>query len=106
EARAKIYPAIFENALEPRCVPEIYQFQFQESLAMAPKTLRGIRHYELLNLSRQPRLEAFEFMKLIDQYGDPSSPQHILQTSFVDAEAPKQNLQIILSNNADKSDII
>src|SRR5207249_9319514 len=57
ENRAKVYPPIFENVLAARCMPEIYQFQFQDSLAMAPRTLRGIRHYELLNVSRRPRPE-------------------------------------------------
>ncbi|MEA2734933.1 MAG: hypothetical protein QOE14_1384, partial [Humisphaera sp.] len=43
EARAEVYAPIFENVLKTRCMPLIYQFQFQESLAMTTKSLRGIR---------------------------------------------------------------
>src|SRR5207247_5829689 len=76
--RAKVYPPIFENVLKTRCMPVFYQFQFQESLAMASRTLRGIRHYELLNLSRRPRPEAMEFMKLIDKYASPTTPNRMI----------------------------
>jgi hypothetical protein len=82
ENRAKVYPPIFENVLKTRSVPTIYQFQLQESLAMASHTLRGIRHYELLNLSRRPRPEALEFMKLIRQYGDPAAPEQAIRTGY------------------------
>src|SRR5205823_4018385 len=78
EARAKIYAPIFENVLTTRCMPEIYQFQFQDSLAMNPTSLKGIRHYELLNLSRRPRPEAFEMMRLIQKYASPTSPQRVV----------------------------
>ncbi|MEO6435122.1 MAG: hypothetical protein ABIP55_05105, partial [Tepidisphaeraceae bacterium] len=84
EARAEVYPPIFENVLKTRCMPMVYQFQFQESLAMASKTLRGIRHYEQLNLSRRPRAEAFEMMTLIDRYGDPNGPIRRLSTIGVE----------------------
>ncbi len=81
ENRAAIYAPIFENVLKARSMPLIYQFQFQESLAMASRGLRGIRHYELLNLSRRPRPEAIEFMSLIDSYCNPNLPQQRLRTS-------------------------
>lgn len=70
EARAKIYPAIFDNALSTRAIPEMYQFQFNETMAPNPRTGRGnvLRHYELINLSRRPKPEAFELMKLIHKY--------------------------------------
>ena len=84
EARAEIYPPIFENVLKTRCMPIIYQFQLQESLAMASKTLRGIRHYEQLNLSRRPRPEAFEMRRLIDRYGDPNGAVCRLSTIGVE----------------------
>ena len=70
ESRAKIYPAIFENALATRAIPEMYQFQFNETLAPNPRIGRGnvLRHYELIHLSRRPKLEALELMKLIEKY--------------------------------------
>ncbi len=74
EERAKVYPPIFENVLKTRSVPEIYQFQFNESLAMDPLTLKGIRHYEPLWFSRRPKPEALELMRLIREYSLPSNP--------------------------------
>lgn len=70
EARAKIYPAVFDNALATRAIPEMYQFQFNETLAPNLRAGRGniLRHYELIHLSRRPKLEAFELMKLIKKY--------------------------------------
>ncbi|MDB6027503.1 MAG: hypothetical protein JWM68_3726, partial [Verrucomicrobiales bacterium] len=73
EARAKIYPAIFDNALATRAIPEMYQFQFNETMAPNLRAGRGniLRHYELLHLSRRPKLEALELMKLIKKYSAP-----------------------------------
>lgn len=70
EARAKIYPAIFDNALATRAIPEMYQFQFNETLAPNLRVGRGniLRHYELVHLSRRAKLEALELMKLIKKY--------------------------------------
>ena len=81
EARAEVYPPIFENVLKTRSMPLIYQFQFQESLAMAGRLLRGIRHYEQLNLSRRPRPEAIEMMDLIERYGNPNLPHQLIRSS-------------------------
>jgi len=70
EARAKIYPAVFDNALATLAIPEMYQFQFNETMAPNPRSGRGniLRHYELIHLSRRPKLEALEFMKLVKKY--------------------------------------
>jgi hypothetical protein len=73
EDRAKIYPPIFENVLAARCMPIFYQFQYQDSLAMNPNGLKGIRRYELLLLSRRPKPEALRMMKLIERYASPDS---------------------------------
>jgi hypothetical protein len=74
EERGKVYAPIFENVLKARCMPIMYQFQYQDSLAMNPTGLKGIRRYEQLLLSRRPKPEAFEMMKLIERYGPPDSP--------------------------------
>ncbi len=79
EARARLYAPIFENVLRTRSMPEIYQFQFTESLAMDPQTLRGIRHYEPLWLSRRPKPEAFELMRLIEEYSLPTNSTHVVR---------------------------
>ncbi|MCA1592577.1 MAG: hypothetical protein LC754_08005 [Acidobacteria bacterium] len=81
EARAKVYAPIFENVLKTRSVPEIYQFQFNESLAMDPLTLKGIRHYEPLWFSRRPKPEALELMRLTREYSLPSNPVTFLDVS-------------------------
>ncbi len=81
EARAKVYSPIFENVLKTRSVPEIYQFQFNESLAMDTLTLKGIRHYEPIWFSRRPKPEALELMRLIREYSLPSNP-----VTFLDVE--------------------
>ncbi|HYO07896.1 MAG TPA: hypothetical protein VER17_02915 [Tepidisphaeraceae bacterium] len=105
EDRAKVYPPIFENVLKTRCVPVFYQFQFQESLAMATRSLRGIRHYEQLNLSRRPRPEAFEMMKLIRTYGDPAAPQNVLRTEYQAVEVREGQplrVKVSVTNASDK----
>ena len=73
EERAKIYPPIFENVLAARCMPVIYQFQFQDSLAMNPTGLKGIRRYEQLLLSRRAKPEALQMMRLIEKYASPEA---------------------------------
>lgn len=85
EERARFYPEIIGKALETRSIPEFHQFQFIESLAMNPKMLRGLRHYEPLFLSRRPKPEAFELMKLIDRYGDPENSMHRLEADYTTA---------------------
>jgi hypothetical protein len=74
DQRAKIYAPVFESLLATHSIAEVYQFQFQESLSVNPHTRKGIRHYELLWLSRRPKPEAFELMKLMDRYAAPDTP--------------------------------
>jgi hypothetical protein len=73
DERAKVYAPIFENVLAARCMPVMYQFQYQDSLAMNPATLKGMRRYEELLLSRRPKPEAFVMAGLIEKYGPPDS---------------------------------
>lgn len=83
EARAKIYAPIFENVLATRSIPELYQFQFQETLAVNPAARKGIRHYEQLWVSRRPKPEAFEMMRLIKKYSYPTAPNRMLDVEHV-----------------------
>jgi hypothetical protein len=78
EARAKEYPAIFDGLLATRSISELYQFQFQETMCVNPETNRAIRHYEPLWLSRRPKPEAFELMKLMDRYAAPTTPNRMV----------------------------
>jgi hypothetical protein len=68
EARARVYPAIMDNLLATRSISELYPFQFQQTMCVNPHTRKGIRQYEPLWLSRRPKAEAFELMKLIERY--------------------------------------
>lgn len=85
EARTRIYPAIFDNLLSTRSVPEFHQFQFNETLAVNPGSGRGnlLRHYELLYLSRRVKPEALELMKLIRQYSAADEPVRLLAVPHV-----------------------
>ncbi len=99
--RAKIYPPIIENVLGTRAIPDFYQFQFNETLSPNPRLGRGnlLRHYELLNLSRRPKLEALEFMKLIERYSAKEDSVRIIECSHEAVEVdgdnrPKINISI------------
>jgi len=82
EDRAKVYAPIFENVLKTRSVPVMYQFQFNETLAMNPKALKGIRHYEQIWLSRRPKPEAFVLSGLINKYGAPTHPNKLVNVEY------------------------
>jgi hypothetical protein len=83
EKRAKIYPPIMDNALSTRALSEFDEFQFNETMSPNLRVGRGniLRHYELVDLSRRPKLEALEFMKLIERYSAPTDPVRILQSA-------------------------
>lgn len=103
EERAKIYPPIIENALATRAISDFYQFQFNETMSPNPRLGRGnlLRHYELLSLSRRPKLEAFEFMKLIQRYSPPGDPVRIIESSHEAVELDEHNyarLDISITN--------
>ncbi len=86
EARARVYAPIFENVLKTRSVPEIYQFQFNESLAMDTLTLKGIRHYEPIWFSRRPKPEALELMRLIKEYSLPANSVRTVDAPYTVVE--------------------
>jgi hypothetical protein len=103
EERAKLYPQIVGDALKTRSITEFGQFQFAESLAMNPKLLGGIRHYDPLFLSRRPKPELFELWKLIRQYSDPTVPQNALRVEYTTGTMKEGNgsLQFKLTNQTD-----
>lgn len=82
EKRAEVYAPVFENVLKTRSMPVMYQFQFNESLAMNPKSLKGIRHYEQIWLSRRPKPEAFVLSSLINKYGAPTHPNRLVEVEY------------------------
>src|SRR5205823_5301086 len=78
-----------------RCMPTLYQFQFQDSLAMNPTTLKGMRRYELLLLSRRPKPEALQFMNLITEYAAPNHPNRLVDVPPADGEVDESNEQTL-----------
>ena len=105
DARAKIYAPIFENVLQTRSMPTIYQFQFNETLAMNPKSLKGIRHYEQLWLSRRPKPEAFVLSNLINKYGAPTHPNKLVNVGheIVELEANGRGIaQFKVTNTSER----
>ena len=104
QARAKVYPPIFENILKTKAIETIYQFQFNDSLAMNPTTLKGIRHYEQLNLSRRPKPEAMEMAKLIAKYSDPAGGARRISIDHpvVELKDRKGEAVFTITNTSDK----
>ncbi|HEY0462359.1 MAG TPA: hypothetical protein VGC97_24715 [Pyrinomonadaceae bacterium] len=88
--RARIYAPIFENVLRTRSMPVMYQFQFNETLAMNPRVLKGIRHYEQIWLSRRPKPEAFVMADLIKKYSAPEHPNRLLNIEHETVELDKR----------------
>jgi hypothetical protein len=75
EARRDKFIETYENMLEPRGIPEFFQFHFQETIGVNPSISRsGIRHYETLSLDRRPKPEAVELMRLIREYTRANAP--------------------------------
>jgi hypothetical protein len=98
EARAKAYPPVMENLLATRSIRELYQFQFQETMCVNPHTRKGIRHYELLWLSRRPKPEAFELMKLMDAYAAPDTPNRQIAIDHVVTDTSRGRADFHLEN--------
>ncbi|MEP6788879.1 MAG: hypothetical protein ABJB40_10640, partial [Acidobacteriota bacterium] len=104
EDRAKVYAPIFENVLKTRSMPAMYQFQFNESLAMNPAALKGIRHYEQVWLSRRPKPEAFILSDLIKKYASPTHSNKLIDVEHVVVELDKNgtgNAQFKITNTSD-----
>jgi hypothetical protein len=98
EARAQVYPSVMENLLATRSIGELYQFQMQETLCVNPNTRKGIRHYEPIWLSRRPKPEAFELMKLMDRYAAPDTPNRMLGADHPVIEGPDGTATFHLEN--------
>lgn len=79
EDRLPEFTAVYEAVLGPRAIPDVVQFQLQESLSFNP-AISGTytRHYETLSLDRRPKPEAFELMRLVRKYGPPDAPGTML----------------------------
>jgi hypothetical protein len=98
EERAKVYPQIIGNALVTRSIAEFYQFQFNDTIAVNPRGLRGIRHYEPLFLSRRPKPEAFELMKLVKQYSAKDHAVNKLDISYTSTTLSPKGDTVALFN--------
>ncbi|MFB3825426.1 MAG: hypothetical protein ACE15B_01610 [Bryobacteraceae bacterium] len=100
EARARVYPPIMENLLATRSIRELYPFQFQQTMCVNPHTRKGIRQYEPLWLSRRPKPEGFELMKLIERYSLPEAPNRVLAADHpvLDLARPDGEVRFRLRN--------
>lgn len=81
-ARLIEYTQVYEQVLGARAIPEVFHFQFQESLSFNPAIAGTFsRHYETLRVDRRPKPEAFELMRLIRKYAAPEAPVNELSVS-------------------------
>ena len=79
EARRAHAAEIYDAILSPRALPEVYLFQFQETISVNPTVARnGTRHYELVGLDRRPKLETADLMDRIRRYGRTDAPMNAL----------------------------
>lgn len=75
EERSALFFDTYDMMLEPRAVPELFQFHWQETMCVSPTLSRSaIRHYETINLDRRPKPEAFQMMRIIRKYGRKDAP--------------------------------
>jgi len=71
---------IYASALEPRAIPEVFEFHFQETLDVNPAIGRsGVRHYEPLFLDRRLKPEGGVLTGMIRKYAAPESPLRQLE---------------------------
>lgn len=70
ESRVSEVAEIYEQVLSTRSVPELYEFQFHESLTFNPSVSgTSSRHYEPLALDRRPKPEAAGLLNAIRKFG-------------------------------------
>jgi hypothetical protein len=75
EARRPEVGKVYDEVLEPRAIPEIFEFQFQESLSFNPAIAGGFtRHYEPLAVDRRPKPEAAELLRIIRENARADAP--------------------------------
>ena len=105
EARRGEFAIIYGQMLEPRALPEFFQFHFQETMSVNPSIARvGIRHYETISLDRRPKPEALELMRLIRQYTRPDAPVRRLPIEVQEAQfaGPQAFTKFTVSNPTGK----
>jgi hypothetical protein len=78
---------------------------------MNPTSLKGIRRYEQLLLSRRPKPEAMEMMKLIRRYTDPNAAWNVMETNYqsVDLSAVpggKAVIKVSVTNRGGKEETV
>lgn len=105
ENRRREFRTIYNEMLEPRAIPQFFQFHFQETVSVNPSISRsGIRHYETISLDRRPKPEAEELIEIIQHHARPDLPERELQIAipeieFVDGRARSA---YSLTNNTDR----
>jgi hypothetical protein len=69
EAQAEHFTEIATHLFAPRGMPLAFEFQFQETFCVPPRTRGALRHYEPLRVDRTPKPQAFAYMDIIRKYG-------------------------------------
>jgi len=69
EAQAEHFSEISDCLLQPQAIPVVFQFQFQETFCVPPRTRGALRHYEPLRVDRTPKPQTFAFKESIRKYG-------------------------------------
>jgi hypothetical protein len=70
EQQARHFGEISRYYFSPRAMPVAFQFQFQETFCVPPRTRGALRHYEPLRVDRTPKPQAFVFKESIRKYGN------------------------------------
>jgi len=74
EARRAKVAEIYRAVLEPRAIPELFEFHFQETMSINPSIARsGVRHYEPVYLDRRLKPEGAELVRAIREYSRPDA---------------------------------
>ncbi len=70
EQQARHFGEISDHYFGPRAMPVAFQFQFQETFCVPPRTRGALRHYEPLRVDRTPKPQTFVFKESIRKYGN------------------------------------
>lgn len=85
-ARRAAVDSVYAAALRPRAIPEVFLFQFQETIGVNPSISRsGVRHYEPMMLDRRPKPEALDLMEEIRRYSRADAPVRVLPVHIDEA---------------------
>jgi|GEM_PF-6292087 len=104
--QARHFFEIYDNFLSQRSVPLLLQFQFIETLAVAPHTRGAQRHYEPLRLDRTPKMQANAFHEIIQRYSRPDHRNKVVQATmslFRLSPGEEVTVPVMLTNRSNRT---